>query len=67
MKIEIDVKDIYLNNFLEIIKGLENVMVNNYLIKDEESKIIEELKNKIPLIKSGELKTRPIEELLNEL
>jgi len=67
MRVEIDVKDIYLNNFLEIIKGLENIMINDYLIKDEESKIIEELKNKIPLIENGVLKTRPIEELLNEL
>ena len=67
MKVEIDVKDIYLNNFLEIIKGLENVMINDYLIKDEENKIVEELKKKIPLIESGKLKTRPVEELLNEL
>ena len=67
MKVEIDVKDVYLNNFLEIIKGLENIMINDYLIRDEENKIVEELKKKIPLIKSGELKTRPIEELLNEL
>ncbi len=67
MKVEIDVKDVYLNNFLEIIKGLENIMINDYLIRDEENKIVEELKKKIPLIKSGELKTRAIEELLNEL
>ena len=62
--IELKVKDGYLNNMLEILNGLNGIMVEDLIIKDDEIKQVNEDEKKeiLEILNNKSLEDRKIEE-----
>jgi len=68
MKILIDIPDNKAASFLEVIRSISYVKAKQ--LSDSKAEVLREVRESIEeynLVKKGEVKSRPVEDLLNEL